>query len=111
MGDGRMDVNSVRPGDNGASGINEEALKELVQETLKQKPKFVLYTGDLVAGEYVRRGDGRPVANPSTSPLADQLTRWWELMKPLRDAGVVILPVRGNHELIVDKQRASVTDP
>lgn len=111
MGDGRMDVSSHRPGDNPASGINEEALKELVQETLKQHPKFVLYTGDLVAGEYVRRGDGRPVPNPVTGSLSQQLSRWWELMKPLRDAGVVILPVRGNHELIVDKERATITDP
>lgn len=56
----------------------------MVSLLVQEKPDVVLVTGDLVEG----RG----------SNMATRLQEWRRIMAPLYNAGVTILPVRGNHE-------------
>ena len=84
MGDGRAGL-PERPRLD-ADGINEAILKELVAETVKLQPKFVLYTGDLVYGYTSREA------------FRTQLVAWLKLMKPVYDAKIRVYPVRGNHD-------------
>jgi predicted phosphodiesterase len=84
-GDGRSNGLPGRSGydDN---GINKTIVKELVAETLRQKAKFVLFSGDLVLGY------------TNEEVFRNQLTSWLILMAPLYDRGIGVYPVRGNHD-------------
>jgi hypothetical protein len=84
-GDGRSDE-PVRPGMD-ADGFNAKVLHELVAEVLRIKPRFLLFTGDLVRG-FTTETDFR-----------SQLTGWLEVMKPVYAAGIHVYPVRGNHDV------------
>jgi hypothetical protein len=83
-GDGRSDE-PARPGMD-ANGINTTVLKELVAEILRIKPRFVLFTGDLVHGFTTEQ------------EFRTQLHAWLEIMKPVYQAGIRVYPVRGNHD-------------
>jgi hypothetical protein len=84
-GDGRSDgENSKRPQDK--NGINVVALKALVGAITQEKPKFVMYSGDLVMG-YTTEATYR-----------SQLKDWVTIMDPVYDAGIKVYVVRGNHD-------------
>jgi hypothetical protein len=70
-------------------GINKVITQEIVQAVLDEKAKMLLWTGDLTN---VSEGD------PAT--FERQLVAWRNLVKPLYDRGVTVLPVRGNHEIV-----------
>ncbi len=84
-GDGRSDANSHRPGDK--DGVNWEITNELAHAIAKQNPKFVMFTGDLVAG-YTK----------TPQEFQTQLTTWLQAMKPIYDRHIPVLAVRGNHD-------------
>jgi hypothetical protein len=70
-------------------GINKVITQEIVRAVLHEKAKMLLWTGDLTN---VSEGD------PAT--FERQLLAWRDLVKPLYDRGVTVLPVRGNHEVV-----------
>jgi hypothetical protein len=89
-GDGRSDGSHQRAED--ADGINQVITKEIASAVLAEKAKVLMWTGDLVLGY--------PKAPFAVEPdiLTMQLSSWIKLMQPLYDAGVTVLPCRGNHD-------------
>lgn len=84
-GDGRSNgLNSTRPEDK--NGINTVITAEMREAVLAEKAEALLWTGDLVYG------------SKDQKEFRAQLGAWMDIMKPLWDAGVEVLPVRGNHE-------------
>lgn len=78
---------SRRPEDH--NGVNTMILGELANAFMAEKPKFVLFSGDLIAG-------------PRTdAEMESQLRTWLETMKPVYDAGIKVYNIRGNHEMHV----------
>jgi 3',5'-cyclic AMP phosphodiesterase CpdA len=84
-GDGRSDE-PARP-EMDADGLNTKVLTELVTQILHIKPRFVLFTGDLVHGFTTEQ------------EFRTQLQAWLEIMKPVYQAGIHVYPVRGNHDV------------
>jgi 3',5'-cyclic AMP phosphodiesterase CpdA len=74
----------------GKSGVNTRIVNRIATALAKEKPDVVLVPGDLVLGKAYQCG---PAA-----PFATQLANWREAMKPVYEAGIPVLPVRGNHE-------------
>jgi len=84
-GDGRS--GGSRPEDH--NGVNTVIMAELAKAMVGERPKFVLFSGDLIAG-------------PKTdAEMESQLTTWLGLMKPVYDAGIKVYNIRGNHEMHV----------
>jgi hypothetical protein len=67
-------------------GVNTAILTEIAARIIAEQPDLVLFTGDLVTG------------SSDTDVLISQLMSWRNIMQPVYDAGVTVLPVRGNHE-------------
>lgn len=93
-GDGRADYppasspgKSLRAEDE--DGINKVITREMVQAVLDEKAKALLWTGDLTN---VTEGDA--------ATFERQLLAWRDIVKPLYDRGVAVLPARGNHEVV-----------
>lgn len=80
-GDGRTNDQTPDP-----TGINMPVVTKLFAAINAEHPKFLLWTGDLVHGEYGK----------VTVPIAQQLTTWKQSASVLEN--VAMLPVRGNHE-------------
>ncbi len=74
---------------NGVAGFNEPIAKEIVEATLKEKAEMLLWTGDLVN---LTSGD--------TDIFKRQLEAWRNTLEPLYHHHAVVLPVRGNHEVV-----------
>lgn len=85
-GDGRSDPKAHRPEDK--DGVNTLITGEICQAVLNEKAKFLMWTGDLVYGY------------EKTNPKAfeKELLTWREIMKPLYDKRIPVLPCRGNHD-------------
>lgn len=83
-GDGRQDGKNGRPEDK--NGVNALIVPELAQAVVKEHAKFLVFTGDLVLGD------------KDDDTFKKQLYFWRELMKPVYDAHIPVLAVRGNHE-------------
>jgi len=89
-GDDRAGSN--RPEDH--NGVNTVIMAEMAKAMVAEKPKFVLFSGDLVAG-------------PKTdAEMESQLSTWLDLMKPVYDAGIKVYNIRGNHEMHVPHPEA-----
>jgi hypothetical protein len=87
-GDDRADYPSPdrTPRSEDKDGINQLVSKEIAQAVLVENAKILLWTGDLV--------------NVTESGTFEKnLLAWRAIMQPLYDHGVVVLPVRGNHEV------------
>jgi len=65
-----------------------DTLQEMIPFMLEDSLDFVLVSGDIVDG-------GKRCTADS---LKNQLTQWLELFAPLRETGVPVYPIRGNHE-------------
>jgi len=83
-GDGRSDPKANRPEDK--NGVNTLITGEIAQAVLKEKAKFLLWTGDLALG------------SKDPAEFETMLMTWRDLMKPLYDKKVPVLACRGNHE-------------
>ncbi len=89
-GDGRS--GSHRPEDH--NGVNTVIMTELAQAIVAEKPKLLLFSGDLIAG-------------PKTDDeMESQLHTWLDVMKPVYDAGIQVYNIRGNHEMHVPDPEA-----
>ncbi|HET6644243.1 MAG TPA: metallophosphoesterase [Fimbriimonadales bacterium] len=84
-GDGRADMKNVRPADK--NGMNVEIGREIAHAVVAEHAKFMAWTGDTVSGY---------VDDPAV--FESQLRDWVQVMKPIYDAGIPVLPCRGNHE-------------
>lgn len=77
------------------NGINMKVLSELRDAFLKEKPDLVIFPGDLVSGPRDHSG------------LMSYFSNWVAIFHaPLRDAGIPVYPVRGNHDLTKDDDNA-----
>jgi hypothetical protein len=84
-GDDRTDLKAISPD---PTGINTKILKNLLHAIDEKKPRFMLFTGDLVVGE-----------NPRTAAkLAEQFSNWTNIVQT-EAPDLTVLPVRGNHEI------------
>jgi hypothetical protein len=70
------------------TGINREALAEMVSEIVRWNADFVIFPGDLVYG-----------ARVTPARFEEQLWNWVQAVGPLYDAGIGVYPCRGNHEV------------
>ena len=84
-GDGRSDPKVKRVEDK--NGVNTLVTGEIANAVVKEKAKFLMWTGDLVYG-YTKTGD----------EFETQLMTWRDLMKPVYDKKITVLACRGNHE-------------
>lgn len=85
-GDGRSDTGHPRVGVD-RNGVNVKAMSALARAVVAEKAKFVLFSGDLVAG-------------PKTdAEMESQLRSWLDVMKPVYAAGIKVYAIRGNHEM------------
>src|SRR5450756_1242401 len=87
-GDGRTDPRQPVPD---PTGINTPVFKNLLHIVARKKPRFMLFTGDLVCGE-----------NASVpAKITGQFSAWTNLVQT-EAPGLPVLPVRGNHETYGD---------
>lgn len=84
-GDDRQDGNHPRPEDK--NGVNQVIAGEIANAVVKEKAKFLVFTGDLVYGPRTDEG------------LRQQLLFWRSIFQPVYDAHIPILACRGNHEM------------
>lgn len=86
-GDGRSDPSAKPPRPEDVNGVNTLITSEIRDAVLKEKAKFLMWTGDLALGS---KDDG---------PLFErQLMTWRGIMEPLYAKKISILACRGNHE-------------
>ncbi|MCM0081635.1 metallophosphoesterase [Geomonas sp. Red32] len=76
----------------GESGVNGAVLGRIARAVASEKPELVLVPGDLVIGNAYKCA---PAASFDT-----QLKNWRKVMSPVYEAGIPVLPVRGNHEYL-----------
>lgn len=63
-------------------------IRKIIPSLIDNKVEVVLFAGDLIqAGK-----------RQTVQGMYDELLQWKELTQPLRDAGIKILAIRGNHE-------------
>lgn len=70
-------------------------IKKIIPSIIENKVEVVLFAGDLIQG-----GKGK-----NSNDMYEELHIWNELIQPLKDAGIKILAVRGNHEADVKGNR------
>jgi len=87
-GDGRSQYPWSEQRSEDEDGMNKTINREIQQAVLDEKAQVMLWTGDLVN-----------VTDNEPGTLKRRLEAWRGVMQPLYDAGVVVLPVRGNHEV------------
>jgi 3',5'-cyclic AMP phosphodiesterase CpdA len=85
LSDTRSDLHEA----DGRSGVNSGTVSRIATAIAKEKPDVVLVPGDLVLGNA-----------RNAAPFETQLINWRRAMKPVYDAGIPVLPVRGNHEYL-----------
>ncbi len=69
-----------------AGGHNTEILQEIVAAAITVKAELFLFVGDLVYG------------TNDAALLQAELEAWCDTIQPLRQAGIAVYPVRGNHD-------------
>ncbi|MHC4867601.1 MAG: metallophosphoesterase family protein, partial [Planctomycetota bacterium] len=79
----RRDPDDREPGS--YDGVNNNRLAEIANAIIAERAELVLVTGDLVDG--------------GSLDLETQLELWKSIMQPVYDAGITVMPVRGNHEI------------
>src|SRR5271156_438573 len=84
-GDGRAN-SPPRPEDK--NGLNDVMNREISRAVLREKATALLWTGDLVN-----------LTNHDCDLFKQELLAWRDIYQPLYDHGVIVLPVRGNHEM------------
>ncbi len=68
------------------NGVNTLILGEIASAIIKEKAKFVTFSGDLVLG------------SKNDAEVESQLKTWLGVMQPVYNAGIKVFAVRGNHE-------------
>ena len=63
-------------------------IKKIVPSLIANQVEVILFVGDLIQGGKRKTPQG----------MYEELSQWQELTKPLRDAGIKIVAIRGNHE-------------
>lgn len=80
-----------------ASGKIPTKLNKIISHVISKKPEIVFITGDHTSG------------NLGDSYNADQISNWYKqldiVLKPLFDAGVIVIPTVGNHDFYEQKHR------
>jgi hypothetical protein len=72
-----------------ADGINKTITEEIERAVLAEKAQMLLWTGDL-----------SNVNSQDYGIFKKQLLAWRQIMEPLYQKGVIVLPTRGNHEVL-----------
>lgn len=70
------------------SCINDAVLQAIAADLVRERPDFVLVTGDLVNGWFRNGG----------ADYATQYANWKKVMQPVYQAGIRVYPMRGNHD-------------
>jgi len=83
-GDDRWETKGGRPGDE--NGVNVTGMRKLVKAIIEEKPAILLFNGDTIGGG-------------NDEEEASQYKTFMGVMKPIYDAQIKVLAVRGNHEM------------
>jgi hypothetical protein len=94
-GDGRAQYPWYNKRYEDISGLNQTIAKEIRDAAINEQANILLWTGDIVN---VTDKAG-PNEEDKTQFLKNGLKAWRDIMQPLYDSGVRVLPVRGNHEV------------
>ncbi|MFA6816744.1 MAG: metallophosphoesterase [Lentisphaeria bacterium] len=65
-----------------------DILEKIVPRLIAEKIKVVVFVGDLIQGGKGQNGRG----------MQKQLETWMSMVQPLKDAGIKMITIRGNHE-------------
>ncbi len=80
-----------------SSGAVPSAFASVVQQIAAEKPRFVVMAGDATVG------------NPGDGVRSEKVNAWWTsfhaALAPLRQAGIPVLPIAGNHDYYTDAHR------
>src|SRR5215469_13461033 len=85
-GDDRWDTGHPRK-DMDENGVNVAAMKSLAKAIIDEKPAVLLFNGDTVGG------------GKTDDEETSQFQTFMASMKPIYDAGIKVLVIRGNHEM------------
>jgi Calcineurin-like phosphoesterase len=88
-GDGRAQYPWVERRQEDVDGINKTIAQEIERAVLAEKAQMLLWTGDL-----------SNVNSRDNGVFKTQLLAWRQIMEPLYQKGVIVLPIRGNHEVL-----------
>jgi hypothetical protein len=70
------------------NGINSPIVQEMADALIKENPRFVVFTGDLIDG------------STNYEQRLGQLAHWRAVFaRPLMEHGIKVYPIRGNHDL------------
>ena len=75
------------PGEPSDDYINTIIFPEIVAAVVAENPDLFLLAGDLIAGY-----------QPDQTTTGLELTQWLTYAQPLYDAGIIVRPIRGNHD-------------
>ena len=74
------------------------AFPHVISELCAAQPRFIVVAGDATVG------------NPGDGVGSDRIKAWWTAfhaaLAPLREAGIPVLPIAGNHDYYTDAHRA-----
>ena len=84
-GDDRWETNNHRPGMD-ENGVNVGAMRKLAAAIVEDKPDVLLFNGDTIGGG-------------TDEEEASQYKTFLGVMRPIYDAKIHVLVVRGNHEM------------
>lgn len=101
-GDGRAQYpwRDKRPEED-VGGLNVAINREICRAVLNERPQIMLWTGDIVnVNETAGKEDDQ-----KTCALKCGLKMWREIINPLLENHIKVLPVRGNHEVHWHEQR------
>lgn len=80
-----------------ASGQVPPNFPRVIAQVVAQRPRFVVLCGDMTSGN---KDDGHDLG---------RVRAWWrqahDSLRPLRDAGIALLPIAGNHDYYTAAQR------
>jgi hypothetical protein len=87
-GDGRAEYPWNPPRVEDKDGINKVITLEITEAVFKEDAQILLWTGDCTN-----------VSDNNPDTLRKQLRAWRDILQPLYDNKITVLPVRGNHEV------------
>ena len=68
--------------------LKDRVVRAISEDIVREKPDFVIVTGDLVNGWFRNSG----------TDYATQYDNWKKTMAPVYQAGIRVYPIRGNHD-------------
>jgi hypothetical protein len=82
------DTHGDNKGSKNETCINESVVRAIAEDIGREKPDFMLVSGDLISGWFRNGGVS----------FTDQYAMWKEFMQPVYRSGIKVYTIRGNHD-------------